>query len=89
MYDVRCFLQLEGPVRYYRALYDYDPFYHSPNEEDVEDELGFKAGDIIIVSHIGRSVEADSFPAGDYVIFCQLIVIFITVESLGRYLLFI
>ena len=40
---------LLGPVSYYRALYDYDPFYHSPNEEDVEEELGFKAGDIITV----------------------------------------
>ena len=38
-----------GPVRYYRALYDYDPFYHSPNEEDAEEELAFKAGDIITV----------------------------------------
>ena len=41
-----------GPFRYYRALYDYDPFYHSPNEEDIEEELAFKAGDIISVSSI-------------------------------------
>lgn len=49
MYDVIVFWSV-GPPRYYRALYDYDPFYHSPNEEDVEEELGFKAGDIITVS---------------------------------------
>ena len=47
-----CIHLLSAPVavRYFRALYDYDPFYHSPNEEDAEEELGFKAGDIIIVS---------------------------------------
>ena len=38
------------PPHYYRALFMYDPFYHSPNEDDADAELPFCEGDIILVS---------------------------------------
>ena len=37
------------PPHYYRALFMYDPFYHSPNEDDADAELPFCEGDIILV----------------------------------------
>ena len=40
-----------SPPRYYRALFMYDPYYHSPNEEDADEELPFSEGDIILVSN--------------------------------------
>ena len=47
-----------APLRYYRALYSYDPYYHSPNDEGAEEELPFQDGDIIIVSRLcGRSCD--------------------------------
>ena len=39
----------EAPLRYYRALYAYNPYYHSPNDEGADEELCFIEGDIIVV----------------------------------------
>ena len=39
-----------GGLKYYVALFSYNPTFHSPNEEIAEDELAFREGDIIIVS---------------------------------------
>ena len=36
--------------QYYTAMFSYNPAFHSPNEETVEDELVFREGDIITVS---------------------------------------
>ena len=43
--------RLRGGPQYYTALFSYDPTFHSPNEEVADDELSFRDGDIIIVSH--------------------------------------
>ena len=38
-------------MHYYRAMYSYNPAYQSPNEaEEVDDELTFQEGDVIVVS---------------------------------------
>ena len=41
---------IKGQPRYYIANFSYNPTFHSPNEETVDDELAFREGDIIAVS---------------------------------------
>lgn len=43
---------IAAPVGYYRALACYDPQLQSPNEDGLEEELGFLETDIIVVSAI-------------------------------------
>ena len=43
----------KGELKYYIALFSYNPTFHSPNEE-TDEELGFREGDIITVSELGR-----------------------------------
>ena len=38
--------------RYYLATFSYNPNFHSPNEDLAGDELAFRDGDIITVSHV-------------------------------------
>lgn len=38
-------------LRYFLALFDYDPLTMSPNPESCEEELPFREGDTIKVSH--------------------------------------
>ena len=44
--------KIKGGPRYYVANFSYNPAFHSPNEENVDDELAFREGDIITVSTI-------------------------------------
>jgi hypothetical protein len=39
--------KIKGGPRYYVANFSYNPAFHSPNEENVDDELAFREGDII------------------------------------------
>ena len=43
-------VRIRGELRYYMATFSYNPIFHSPNEETVDEELAFRDGDIIIVS---------------------------------------
>ena len=42
--------KIKGGPRYYIANFSYNPTFHSPNLETVDDELAFRDGDIITVS---------------------------------------
>ncbi|XP_071945294.1 uncharacterized protein [Antedon mediterranea] len=52
----------DSTVRFFVALYDYDPASMSPNDDGVEEELGFREGDIIKV--LGDK-DADGFYFGE------------------------
>lgn len=39
-------------MRYFVALYDYDPATMSPNLDAYDEELGFREGDVMRVSNL-------------------------------------
>ena len=39
----------DGTIRYFAALYTYDPYEDSPNRDAADEELGFNEGDVIKV----------------------------------------
>lgn len=47
---------IKGETRYYMATFSYNPTFHSPNEEEADDELAFRDGDVITVSQIHCSM---------------------------------
>ena len=51
----------DGTMRYFVALYTYDPYDDSPNKDAADEELAFREGDVIKVRRIYSSIHQVSY----------------------------